>query len=74
MPSFSEIIGTIVTFIVVSTASGHGDWTWKAISEVRKVAISQTDEDWGCPSIFNKNACRSYDAKLKGKKSAQVFR
>lgn len=62
MPSFSEIVGTIVTFIVLSTASGHGDWVWKAIAEVRRVAITQAHEDWGCPSLFNKGACSSYDA------------
>lgn len=39
MPSFSEAIRVVVTFIILSTASGHGDWVLKAIAEARRVAI-----------------------------------
>ena len=60
MPSFSEAMGVIVTFIVLSTASGHGDVVWKAIAEVRRVAITNARQDFGCPSIFNKGACSDY--------------
>ena len=65
MPSFSEIVGTIVTFIVVTTASGHGDWAWKAIAEFRRVAIFNSHQDWGCPSIFDKDACHRYASTKK---------
>ena len=61
MPSFSEIMGVIVTFIVLSTASGNGDVVWKVIGEVRRAAISSAQQDFGCPSIFRKGACTSYD-------------
>ena len=40
MPSFSEIIGVIVTGIVLAQASGHGGAVWKTIAEVRHMAIS----------------------------------
>ena len=33
MPSFSEAMGIIVTFIVLSMASRHGDVVWKAITD-----------------------------------------
>ncbi|MBI2606460.1 MAG: hypothetical protein HYW49_10320 [Deltaproteobacteria bacterium] len=62
MPSFSEIIGVIVTFIVLSTAPGHGDVVWKVIGEVRRVAISNARQDFGCPSVFNRDACMNYDS------------
>ena len=62
MPSFLEAMGVIVTFIVLSTASGHGDVVWKAIAEVRRVAITNARQDFGCPSIFTKDACKSYDS------------
>ena len=39
MPSFSEVLGVIVIFIVLSIASGHGDGVWKTMAEVRRVAI-----------------------------------
>jgi hypothetical protein len=62
MPSFSEIMGVIVTFIVLSTASGHGDVVWKVIGEVRRVAITNARQDWGCPSVFaGRSACTNYD-------------
>lgn len=62
MPSFSELVGVIVTFIVLSVASGNGDQVWKVIAEVRRVAIVNARSDWGCPSVFNrKTACNSYD-------------
>ena len=63
MPSFSEIIGVIVTFIVLTTASGQGDVVWKVIGQVRRVAISNARQDWGCPSVFISTACKSYDSK-----------
>ena len=62
MPSFNEIIGVIVTFIVMSVASGRGDIVWKTIGEVRKVALSNAHQNWGCPSVFaGKSACIDYD-------------
>ncbi len=61
MPSFSDAIGVIVTIIVLSTASGHGDIVRKTIAGIRQVAITNSRQDFGCPSIFNKGACSSYD-------------
>ncbi len=63
MLSFSEAIGVIVTFIVLSTVSGHGDVVWKAIAGIRRVAITNARQDWGCPSLFaGRSACTSYDS------------
>jgi hypothetical protein len=63
MPSFSEIIGVIVTFIVLATASGHGGVVWKAIGEFRRIAITNARQGWGCPSVFNgRSVCTSYDS------------
>ena len=62
MPSFSDAVGVIITFIVLSAASGRGDLVWKTIGEFRRVAITNAHQDWGCPSIFaGKSACTSYD-------------
>lgn len=62
MPSFSEAVGVIITFIVLSVASGRGDLVWKTIDKLRRVAITNAHEIWGCPSIFSgKSACVAYD-------------
>jgi len=61
MPSFSEIVGVIVTVVVLSTASGHGEWVWKGIAYVRYTAMKQARSDWGCPSLTGRGACSGYD-------------
>ena len=54
MPFFNEIVGVIVTFIVLSVASGHGEWVWKGIAEVHHAATVNAKKDWGNPSIFKR--------------------
>jgi len=61
MPSFSEVVGVIVTFIVLSVASGRGEVVWKAIGELRRIAIVNAGQSWGCPSIASRDACSGYD-------------
>ncbi|MEO7163042.1 MAG: hypothetical protein ABI041_08985 [Bdellovibrionia bacterium] len=61
MPSFNEIVGVIVSFVVLSTASGHGDWVWKGIIYTQHAAMKQARSNWGCPSIKFRSACSEYD-------------
>jgi len=60
IPSLSEIVGIIVTFVVLSVASGHGDLVSKGLAELRRVAITNSRQDWGCPSLFGSGACKGY--------------
>lgn len=64
MPSFKEAIGVITTLIILATASGHGDKVWPTLIKFRFYVLKESKKDWGCPSIFNKSACRqsSYDS------------
>ncbi len=57
MPSFKEMIAVLTTFVVLSTAAGKGEWVWKSLVWFRLYTLQETKKDWGCPSIFNKNAC-----------------
>lgn len=61
MPSFREAVGVIVTLIVLAVASGRQDLVLRAVAEVRKVALANARADWGCPSVFNRGACKRYD-------------
>lgn len=61
MPSFNEAVGVIVTLIVLTVASGRGEFIWKAIGEVRRVAMINSRKDWGCPSIFDKGVCGNFE-------------
>lgn len=62
MPSFNEVVGAIVGVILLAVGSGHGDFVWKAIGEVRYAALADTRADWGCPSL-TPGACASYDSR-----------
>ncbi len=61
MPSLSGIVGVVVTFIVLSVASGRGEVVWKAITELRRVALANTGRSWGCPNMSDQSVCTSYD-------------
>jgi hypothetical protein len=62
MPSFSEIVGVIVTAVVLTVASGRGELVLRTLGELRRVSMTQAHQGWGCPSIFaGKGACTSYD-------------
>jgi hypothetical protein len=62
MPSFDEIVGTLVAFIVVATATGHRDWVSRGLVEIRHSALVGAKADWGCPSLTF-GACSSYDSR-----------
>lgn len=55
MPSFKEIAGLVTTLVILSVASGHGEWVWKGIAYMRYHALQGANQPWGCPSIFNKS-------------------
>jgi len=60
MPSFNEIIAAIVSVIVLAFASGRGDLVWKGVGEVRRIAITNARQDWGCPSLWGGGGCSGY--------------
>lgn len=62
MPSFSEIVGVIVMFIVLSVASGRGELVWKTIGELRSITFTNARQVWGCPSLTGRSACTGYDS------------
>lgn len=61
MPTFSDLVGVIVTAVIFLMVAGQSDLISKAILEVRRIAIEQARTDWGCPSVANRNACKVYD-------------
>ncbi|MEW6058437.1 MAG: hypothetical protein AB1540_17690 [Bdellovibrionota bacterium] len=45
------------SFWFIAHVSGHPEWIWKGIAYVQYHALKEAQKPWGCPSIFNKNAC-----------------
>lgn len=59
----TALAGTFLSFYLVCAAVGRADIPWKIIVEMRGKALAEANSNWGCPSVFNKNACREYDLK-----------
>lgn len=57
MPSLKEAITAVVSLIAIAVWSGHRDLVWKTIAKTRVAAIKESRKPWGCPSIFDRNAC-----------------
>lgn len=58
---FEMSAGVIALFYLSMMVTGHGPEFWQAVKWMKKHVISESKKDWGCPSIFNKGACNSYD-------------
>lgn len=57
--ALKDIIAIIAAVVVLAYSTGQRDWLWKQITAIRLVALAETRDDWGCPSIFDKTACKS---------------
>ena len=70
MPSFKDLTILIATCVTILYSTGHRDLVWKGIAYLRVNAIKEVRKPWGCPSIFDKNACthrHDYGADLRKK-------
>ena len=64
MPSFSEFAGVLAGIVLLAFVSGHGDWIWKEIAETRRMAVVDSHQSWGFPSIFSASACQRYGHRM----------
>lgn len=56
--ALKELLLLIASIVVVADATGQREWLWRQIASVRQTALVETKKDWGCPSIFNRSACK----------------
>jgi hypothetical protein len=61
LSAIKDAIGAIALIVTVAYSTGHREWLWNQIAILRVEAIRNSKVDWGCPSIFRKNACVSRD-------------
>lgn len=61
--SLEALLGTFLAFYIGCISIGRPDIPFKAVAELRAKALQGTTASWGCPSAFNKNACKEYDPK-----------
>lgn len=57
----TALTGAFISFYLGCVAVGRADIPWKLIAEMRGKALVGANSNWGCPSAFNKDACRTYD-------------
>lgn len=60
--ALKELMLLVATIVVVAHATEQREWLWRQIATVRHTALAESKKDWGCPSIFNKSACRMLPA------------
>lgn len=66
MPShsvFEPLLKAFLIFAVACAAVGRPDIPVKVVAELGAKALRGASASWGCPSVFHKEACASYDPK-----------
>lgn len=58
--TLAALLGIFITFYLACAAIGRPDIPLRVIAELRAEALDGAKASWGCPSAFQKNACRSY--------------
>jgi len=56
--AFKEITLLIASIVAFAHVTGQREWLWRQIATARHAALTEAKKDWGCPSIFNKSACK----------------
>lgn len=58
--ALTALAGAFLSFYLGCVMVGRADIPWKMIAEFRGKALAGANSNWGCPSVFHKNACREY--------------
>lgn len=61
--ALSTLVGAFITFYLACAAVGRPDIPMHMLAELRVKALQGTTASWGCPSVFHKGSCHSYDPK-----------
>jgi hypothetical protein len=59
--AIQALAAAFVSFYITCTAIGRPDIPLKIVTELRVKALSGSSGSWGCPSVFRKDACHTYD-------------
>ena len=59
--ALENLAKAFIAFYIGCAMIGRPDIPWKVIAEMRSKAIAGVSANWGCPSAFNRKACREYN-------------
>lgn len=57
LSAIKDLIAAVAISMVFAFSNGNQKWVWKQLGELRHHVIQESKQGWGCPSIFDKNAC-----------------
>lgn len=60
LPGLDKFVALFVSFWLFAHVAGHPEWVWKGVAYMQVAALKEIRKPWGCPSIFAKDACRTY--------------
>jgi len=58
LSALKDLIVLVSTIVALAYSTGQQKWLWQQIAILRHEAVIGAKADWGCPSIFDKYACR----------------
>jgi hypothetical protein len=59
--ALETLVGAFVAFYIACVSVGRPDIPLRLVTELRVTALAGTTVSWGCPSVFHRDACHSYD-------------
>jgi len=59
LAAIKDLITAIATITLLAYSTGQQEWLWKQTAILRREVLREARQDWGCPSIFHKVACRN---------------
>jgi hypothetical protein len=61
--SLEALLGMFIAFYIGCISIGRPDIPFRVVADLLAKALQGTTACWGCPSAFNKGACKEYDPK-----------
>ncbi len=59
--AIKDLVILLASVVVIAHATGQREWLWKQVATIRQQVLVKANQEWGCPSIFSKNACITYN-------------
>lgn len=58
LSAIKDLVVLVSAIVALAYTTGQEKWLWKQIATIRNQAVAESRSEWGCPSIFDRHACR----------------
>lgn len=59
LAGIKDLTTAIAAITLLAYSTGQQERLWKQITALRREVLREVRQDWDCPSIFHKVACRN---------------